>query len=68
LAVVPNPNEMSGRNATQQRDIVFGLAQEASSGGGDEDNSEEQIRRTITMVRAFVYCIHNRIFNTRKTK
>lgn len=51
LAVVPNPNELggSGGSGSAQRDMVFGLAQEASS-GGDGESSEEQVRRTITMV------------------
>lgn len=52
LAVLPNPNELGGSNSNTSgaasRDIVFGLAQEAS--GGDGENSEEQVRRTITMV------------------
>ena len=53
LAVLPNPNELGGSNSSNttgaaSRDIVFGLAQEAS--GGDGENSEEQVRRTITMV------------------
>ena len=44
---------MGGSNSSNttgaaSRDIVFGLAQEAS--GGDGENSEEQVRRTITMV------------------
>lgn len=47
LAVVPNPNELGG-SGSAQRDMVFGLAQEASSGDGE--SSEEQVRRTITMV------------------
>lgn len=53
LAVVPNPNELggggsAGSSASAPRDMVFGLAQEASSGDGD--GNEEQVRRTITMV------------------
>ena len=51
LAVVPNPNELGaggGGAAGNTRDIVFGLAQEASNGDGE--SSEEQVRRTITMV------------------
>ena len=50
LAVLPNPNELGSSNTSgaASRDIVFGLAQEAS--GGDGENSEEQVRRTITMV------------------
>jgi hypothetical protein len=51
LAVVPNPNEEGSSNATR-RDMVFGLAQEASAPGSSGDGrSEEEIRRTIIMVR-----------------
>jgi hypothetical protein len=55
LAVVPNPNELggSGGSGSTQRDMVFGLAQEAS--GGDGEGSEEQVRRTITMVAYFLF-------------
>ena len=48
LAVVPNPNELGGNRSSAPRDMVFGLAQEAPSGDGE--SSEEQVRRTITMV------------------
>ena len=53
LAVLPNPNEIGHHNNTEQRDMVFGLAQEASAPGNSD---EEQIRRTITMVRCFMNC------------
>ena len=54
--MVPNPNEQgSGGSSSAQRDMVFGLAQEASSGGGDGEGSDEQVRRTITMVTYFVW-------------
>lgn len=47
LAVEPNTSELRG-NSSNNRDAVFGLAQDAASSGGEDG---EQIRRTITMVR-----------------
>lgn len=46
LAVEPNPDEQQG----QPRDAIFGLASQA----GAED--QEQVRRTITMVRSTGLC------------
>jgi hypothetical protein len=58
LAVVPNPNELGGSSSSSgaaPRDMVFGLAQEASSGDGE--SSDEQVRRTITMVTCLLTVI-----------